>query len=280
MMDFNPLTYSKDNGLREVISKTPKQVDIEKLPEIGGLGAIDTNYTKGEPLVETTIIFILSGGEEREKNYFKPLKSDNQIHNVKIAFRSKEGQGLKPYELLSIASDFVKNQKFITEDEICYNIEEGDVIYLIQDVDEFEAELKNHLKANYDKSKLQWIISNPCFEIWLFYHYNNNPSVLKECLNKSTRDRSNWLKENLHVIIPGGVKTTKAFHSSDIAIVNSRTNYSEQDNFPDIFSTQMHIVAEKIINSLKEEYKELNERRQRQIDFYKKLNHKIDSKEE
>lgn len=274
-MESNRLNYSKEDGFKEVKADKPTQTNIDKLPEIGGLGAIDTNYTKGEPLIETSIIFILSGGEEREKNYFKPLKSDNQIHNVKIAFRSQKGQGLKPYELLTIASDFVKNKKFITEDGICYNIEEGDIIYLIQDVDEFEAELKKYLKANYDKSKLQWIISNPCFEIWLFYHYHNEPSVLKECSNKSTRDRSNWLKENLNVIIPGGVKTTKAFLSSDVAIINSRTNYSEQDNFPEIFSTQMHIVAEKVIISLNEEYKELKERRQRQIDFYKKFNNKI-----
>lgn len=75
----------------------------------------------------------------------------------------------------------------------------------------------------------------------------------------------------MNEIIPGGIKTTQAFHSVDIAIKNSRNNYIEKDGIPDVFSTQMHIVAEKIISMLGEaEFKAMNERRNNRIAAFKK----------
>ncbi|MBO4994414.1 MAG: RloB domain-containing protein [Muribaculaceae bacterium] len=270
-MNLDNLYYSKQDSSKAIESEVVQANKPDEFAEIGGMGADDTDYTKGEPFIDTGIVFILSGGSEREKDYFRPLKIDKQIHNVKIAFRSKKGQGLKPYELASLASEFVSSKSFTTEDNISYHIEKGDIIYLIQDVDEFGLELTKQLKSDYDKSSIHWIISNPAFEIWLFYHYNDDTSLLKEGLSKSERDRSNWLKEYLNEIIPGGIKTTQAFHSVDIAIKNSRNNYIEKDGIPDVFSTQMHIVAEKIISMLGEaEFKAMNERRNNRIAAFKK----------
>lgn len=272
-MDLNRLKYSK--------SDSSKTINLEPLPkpnststdEIGGLGALATDYTKGEPHLETTVVFILSGGSVREKDYFKPIKDDKQITNIKIAFRSKKGQGLKPYELIAIANDYLKSKIFITEDNLSYHIEDGDIIYLIQDVDEFGTEIKKHLASDYERSAIQWIISNPSFEIWLFYHHFDDPAMLSEGLSKSEHDRSNWLKEYLHGIIPGGIKPMQALHSADVAINNSRKNYSEVDGFPNIYATQMHIVAERILEILGEEtYNEMNRRRQNRIALFKAQN--------
>lgn len=273
-MNLDNLNYSKPDSSKIIQSSTiRKDNGINEFAEIGGMGALDTDYTKGEPLLETTIVFILSGGSEREKDYFKPLKTDKQIHNIKIAFRSQKGQGLKPYELASIASDFVTNKTFVTEDNTTYHFEDRDIIFLIQDVDEFGSEIAKLLGREYDKSSIRWVISNPSFEIWLFYHYYDNSSILKDGLAMSEYDRSNWLKEHLNKIIPGGIKTTQAFHMADIAIKNSRNNYSEKNGIPNVYSTQMHVVAEKVIAVLgADEYKAMNERRNARIMAFKARN--------
>ena len=87
-----------------------------------------------------------------------------------------------------------------------------------------------------------------------------------------------WLKEYLNKIIPGGVKSTQALHFANIAIDNSRKNYSDENGFPNVYATQMHIVAEKIIAILGEnEYKAMNERRNARIAFFKTQNKKSNS---
>lgn len=95
-MRIEGFSYSKGESSR-VVSEDLFNQDKESLKtvDVPGIGAKSTDYTKGAPYKSTRIIFILSGGSKREKDYFRPLKTDEQIHSVKVAFRSKEGQGLK-----------------------------------------------------------------------------------------------------------------------------------------------------------------------------------------
>lgn len=238
---------------------------------VSGLDAVSTDYSKGAPFISIRIVFILSGGTTRERDYFRPLKSDSQVGSIKIAFRSKEGQGLKPYELKSLAEDFLNTKRFVTEDNNSFQIEDGDILYLLQDVDEFGDEIRGYL-SNIDKQQpSQWIISNPSFEIWLFYHYYDSPEVLHDGINMSEHDRSNWLKEYLNIIISGGVKTTQALYTAEDAIFNSRKNYDEKNGFPNLYSTQMHIVAESILSIMGNEFPEMKARREERVAYYKKL---------
>lgn len=272
-MKLDNLRYTKSDSTKAIAPVKVGKEGLEEPSAIGGMGAIENNYSKGEPQLDTKIIFIISGGSEREKNYFKPLKTDHRIRRVKVAFRSKKGQGLKPYELLAMATEVTKCRTFITEDNATYHFENGDLIYLIQDVDEFGPELQQHLNSEYDRSSISWIISNPSFEIWLFYHYHHDPSILIDGKEMSEHDKSNWLKEYLHKIIPGGIKPAQAFHRADIAIRNSRMNYTENDGLPSTYSTQMHILAENIIKALgKDEYNAMNKRREERIARFKALN--------
>ncbi len=107
-MKIENLRYTKSeasieipDGASNLYSKQGKSADIT------GLDAETTDYTKGSPVLSTRIIFILSGGTKREKDYFRPLRADGHVHSVKIAFRSKGGQGLKPFELRGLAEEFI-----------------------------------------------------------------------------------------------------------------------------------------------------------------------------
>ena len=271
-MKIEELRYSKGESYRSIPDDSSNFVkNNDGSVDIAGLGVEETDYTKGSPFLSTRIIFILSGGTKREKDYFRPLKTDGQIHSVKIAFRSKEGQRLKPYELRFLANEFIETRLFVTEDNSTFHIEEDDIIYLLQDVDEFSEEIKGYLKDNEQSNSYQWIISNPSFETWLFYHYYDEPSALSAGLAMSEHDRSNWLKEHLNTIIPGGVKSTQALYVVERAIENSKNNYSEHEGFPSVYSTQMHIVAESILHEMDEEFSQMKKRREEKIEYYKNL---------
>lgn len=271
-MKIDNLKYSKsqpsESPLAGVDHVEPKH-DTDS--PISGLGATETEYAKGSPTLETRLIFVLSGGSVREQDYFRPFKTDANIRSVKIAFRSKDGQGLKPYELKGLCGDFLNNKKFVMEDNSSFHIEEGDSLFILQDVDEFGDEIKKILNAQVEDNGAKWIISNPCFEMWLFYHYHSDTSLLSDCVAMSEKDRSNWLKEYLPKIIPGGVKTTKAFYSTEVAMANSKLNYSEEAGFPSLFSTQMHFLAETILQTMGEEYSAVKKLREDRIAFYKNL---------
>lgn len=272
-MKIEELRYSKSESSKNTPDDSPNFVkELDESVDVAGLGVESTDYTKGSPFLSTRIVFILSGGTKREKDYFKPLKTDRQIHSVKIAFRSKEGQGLKPYELRDLAEGFLKTRLFVTEDNSFFHIEEDDIIYLLQDVDEFSEEIKGYLKDNTQPLSYRWIISNPSFETWLFYHYYDEPSHLSAGLSMSEHDRSNWLKEHLNTIIPGGVKSTQALYMVERAIENSKNNYAEHENFPSVYSTQMHILAESILHEMDEEFYQMKKRRDEKIKHYKNVN--------
>ena len=272
-MRIDGLQYSKGESSRTIKDdgRFPDVASDESV-DIPGAGAESTDYTKGEPYLSTRMIFILSGGSKREKDYFKPLSADRLIHSVKLAFRPKKGQGLKPFELKRLAEEFIRDKCFITEDNSSFHIEEEDIIYLLQDVDEFSEELFGYLRYQSDNDPYRWIISNPSFEIWLFYHYFDHPKSLEAGIDMTERDRSNWLKEHLNTVVPGGIKPSQAFYKAEQAIQNSKKNYAENDRFPALYSTQMHMVAESILDSMNEEFHQMKLRRASRMEYYKNLN--------
>lgn len=275
-MKIDGLKYSKADLSKDLRIGSPESVPKahDDAAAVSGLDAVSSDYSKGAPFISTRIVFILSGGTKRERDYFRPLKADGHIRSIKITFRSKDGQGLKPYELKSLAEEFLNTKRFVTEDSKSFQIEEGDVLYLLQDVDEFGDEIIGHLRNMNKHQPLQWIVSNPSFEIWLFYHYYDSPEVLHDGVGMSERDRSKWLKEYLNTIISGGVKTTSALYAAEEAIANSQKNYKELNGFPMLYSTQMHIVAETILSIMGHEFSEMKIRQAEKVAYYKKLTQK------
>ena len=138
-MKLDGLKYGKEDGSRDekvvekrVETKKSTLVKPTSLPQV----ELPSDYTKSEGEISVRILFILSGGEDRERNYFKMLKDDRKLERIKVAFASKKGQGLNPAQLLEVANKSVDSSKFVTE-EATYRFEKdnGDIIYLLQDID-------------------------------------------------------------------------------------------------------------------------------------------------
>ena len=50
-----------------------------------------------------------------------------------------------------------------------------DKVFLLSDVDEFYDQLEKIFKGNQTDVQGRWVVSNPCFEIWLYYCYLDSP---------------------------------------------------------------------------------------------------------
>ena len=83
--------------------------------------------------------------------------------------------------------------------------------------------------------------SNPCFEIWLYYHFfDKEPS--KESLEKYAS-----LKNFVDAMIPGGFDSRKHPALLALAISNASANYHEQDGFPNLFATEVFKLGQEIL---------------------------------
>lgn len=94
-MKLDGLKYGKEDGNRDekvvekrVETKKSTLVKPTSLPQV----ELPSDYTKSEGEISVRILFILSGGEDRERNYFKMLKDDRKLERIKVAFASKKGQ--------------------------------------------------------------------------------------------------------------------------------------------------------------------------------------------
>ena len=262
-MDLNKLRYSKTVAVKDMeahSNKTEKAAVSEKDNSLS-VGKMSSDYLKGEATIETKIVIIISGGDKREKDYFKMLMKDRHIRRLKIAFVSKKGQGLVPSQMFELAKEYLFNKRFVTETD-SFSIDADDTLYLVQDMDEFEVDIRTMFDKGDEIQQATWIVSNPSIEVWLFYHKFDTPKgYLDEGLKKPLSERSQWLKKKLDALVPGGINPINAFADIRIAIANSKANYKEYNGLPDVYSTQMHILAEDILNTLGNEFDEMLQRR-------------------
>lgn len=235
-MDLNKLRYSKTVAVKDMEAhsdKTEKAAVSEKDKSLS-VGKMSSDYLKGEAAIETKIVFIISGGDKREKDYFKMLMKDRHIRRLKIAFVSKKGQGLVPSQMFELAKEYLFNKRFVTETD-SFSIDADDTLYLVQDMDEFEVDIRTMFDKGDEIQQATWIVSNPSIEVWLFYHKFDTPKgYLDEGLKKPLSERSQWLKKKLDALVPGGINPINAFADIRIAIANSKANYKEYNGLMSI----------------------------------------------
>ncbi len=200
-------------------------------------------YQKGDAQLSVSLWFVLSGGEKREKNFFKALMDGPFIRSLRVKFLSAKHQGLMPYQMQEQWLK-IQREKHLTIDGQDYTLEAFDRVYLLTDVDEFYDQLVQ-ISAVPGPANARWVISNPCFEIWLYYCYLNQPDIdLVQLQNLPPAQLSKALKLRLHQLIPGGVNSELAFEQLKPGIAHSRQHYAEDaSGLPICFATQMHQMA-------------------------------------
>ena len=133
-------------------------------------------YRAGEPTRETSLIFVVSGGEKRERDYLLELvrtRNNSYRKCVNVVFTSPANdtyrhRGSSPDDILEYWGDiFDKDSKMLKTEEWEGTLEENDSVSFLTDLDHFRKSLEKilSLPPQATPPPYQWIISNPCFEI-------------------------------------------------------------------------------------------------------------------
>lgn len=236
-------TYSKEEGKRDLmpaLNQPQKIIDSTNRYE----KSIAPEYTKKEGVLDPSLFIIVSGGEEREKDYFNffkgPKYSFPRLQVEFVAKNAKGVSGLNVDNLVKLALEIKVEKDQSKSDDILDNI------FVVTDVDHFYNELRRNIPICKQNS-LQLIISNSCFELWLYYsYYSNRPTdfVIPEDYLKISSQFKTYLGNKRK----GGVDPRKAPLEMVNGIKNSIQNYQEDENgVPKLFSTQMHFLAQKLL---------------------------------
>lgn len=188
----------------------------------------------------------------REKDYFTILSRHDNFTRIKIEFIADPNQ-LTPKGILNIAK-YKKEHLLSSQDEKTDN---PDKIYLISDVDEYMTELLE-IKPECNKNQLHLIISNSCFEVWLYYACRSTFPTFS--IPEKIETISRKFKEWLPTVIKGGINPTKAVFSIHQNIQNAKANYKENAHgIPELFSTNMFELANDLLPLIEPELLKLIE---------------------
>lgn len=196
------------------------------------------SYKKGNPYRDCSLVIIACEGSKTEPKYFSFFE---QIHPRKCRveiLKNEEGIPHKsaPKRLLESVQKYRdKNQ-----------IGDGDFLFIVSDVDRWEPKSLQEIDSFCkDLSNHFFIISNPCFEVWLYYHLGD-PRL--ELLNTC----KDW-KALLHKKTETGFQIEKFAMNISKAILKAKKDDQNPDHYlPTKNHSKVYKVVETILSKIGE----------------------------
>ena len=217
---------------------------------IGNMIQRRKEYGKREPSRDAHKIYIVCEGAGTEPNYFaffEGLSSNLQVITI------PPSDGTDPLKLMALANNVLLDE----ERKYTVEYEHGDTVWFIVDTDtwekegkitplrEFCAEKNATIPIEYDEVKEYdaWNVaqSNPCFEIWQYYHF------YEEKPEKDETDKFETFKEYVNSVISGGFNFERDPVRLNEAINNSEKCYTlDKDKKIDLYTTELFILGKEI----------------------------------
>jgi len=207
-------------------------------------------YERKEPSRDSRKIYIYCEGSRREFDYFKFFCGLSSNVNI-IPIPSKNGR-TDPNKLMeSAVTDFCIGEKGNSAYQL--DVEQHDKVWFVIDTDEWGdkiAELREFcVSQNSVEGADSWFVSqsNPCFEIWLYYHFfNEKPS--EESVSKYSS-----FKKFVDAMVPGGFDSRKHPARIETAIVNAEAVYEKENKVPAMYCTEVFKLGKEILPFVREE---------------------------
>ena len=218
-------------------------------------------YAKREPSRDAHKIYIVCEGKGTEPDYFsffEGLSSNLQLITI------PPDEGTDPLKLMERAKDVLigDNRKYTID------YQQGDTVWFVIDTDTWESEGKIaplrefclsqniDIPKQYDevKSYSAWNVaqSNPCFEIWLYYHFYENKPVYTEVQKFVS------FKKYVSSTISGGFDFQRDPVRLADAISNTRNNFEEDANGKlTLYSSEVYVLGEEIDKFVKSDLAKL-----------------------
>lgn len=115
------------------------------------------------------------------KDFLLELIKQRELNSLRVVFMSEKVQGLQPYQMEEKWEQIQLTGEIKIESQL-FQLDTMDKVFLLSDVDEFYDQLEKIFKGNQTDVQGRWVVSNPCFEIWLYYCYLANPEKVLGCL--------------------------------------------------------------------------------------------------
>jgi hypothetical protein len=199
-------------------------------------------YDTQAPDRDAKSIYIFCEGVRREKHYFNFFKEfDSRINIVIYDLKDTEDNSATGL------GQIVKKSMFSSSNPTGqFELIEGDEVWIVLDTDTHGnlhrvETLKKIRQLCIDEN---WNIaqSNPCFEVWLYYHQEQKKPEFE-----NQEIPSIW-KSQVGGIIKGGFNSKKHPILIQEAIKNAENNFlANRDLFPDIASTEVYKLGENIL---------------------------------
>lgn len=206
-------------------------------------------YERLEPSRDSRKIYIYCEGNRREFDYFKFFCGLSSNVNI-IPIPSKKGK-TDPNKLMEAAKeDFAIDDNM--NPKYSLDVNQNDNVWFVIDTDEWGSkisELRNFCKSQNHKTGCDtWFVSqsNPCFEIWLYYHEFDKKPVDENVKRYSS------MKNFVDNMIPGGFDSRKHPAKIDSAINNASANYEECNDAPVLYSTEVFKLGKVIYPFVKD----------------------------
>lgn len=204
-------------------------------------------FERVQPSKDAKSIFIFCEGAKREYAYFQYFKELDSRINIEV-YQIQQNEDNSPFGLFKIAQKSII--KTNTNKEPKYNFIEGDEVWIVLDIDEDKRKSREPQINIIEKECNEldnWYLakSNPCFEVWLYYHLLSKKPDLE-----NSKKCAKW-KQLVNNSIKGGFDSRKHPIFIETAIKNSINNFSIVDNKIDIGSTEVYKLAESIVPLIK-----------------------------
>ena len=136
---------------------------------------------------------------------------------------------------------YLEKDKFQQEEQ--WNPKDDDVLWFVLDVDKWKRESIQELIDACEKDNIWHIaISNPCFEVWLLYHLEENLDVIGDNLKHEVHLRTQTTGKGIPANFCPKVVT---------ATENAKKNDSAPSQiFPNHKQTKVYLLAEQLIEKL------------------------------
>ncbi len=192
----------------------------------------DRRYERRQPSRDAKKIFIVCEGKKRESQYFRYFQEMDSRIDLRIP-EIRQDDDNSPRGLLKKACEL--------------KTEDIDQVWIVFDrdpdlMDTRRPQIEEIRRVCSSRASWDAAVSNPCFEVWLFYH------LFDHIPNTDRLEESETWRRELHEKEPGGFDSRRHPLLIENAIRNSvslfRTN---QQGEPDVGSTEVFKLAEQIL---------------------------------
>ena len=205
------------------------------------------SFEREAPVREAKSIYIFCEGVKREYQYFDYFKEMDSRINLEV-YQLHPHDDNSPLGLLSIAKKCIilddKNPK------PKYSFQKNDEVWIVLDTDmdkdeSREPQIETILKEIDKIDNWNLARSNPCFEVWLYYHLHKEKPDFEE-----NEYCANW-KKIVNNSIKGGFDSRRHPIYIKSATKNAEANFESNNSKPNIGSTEVFNLSKSILPLIK-----------------------------